>query len=112
MPSLKPMNGIPNKKYSDNLSWISVYDPLSIIKDEALTLNTSSSSSSSGINSTIFALEPDGSLCFFWFDYLKHEGKPILLANLRTRIQEHGFRAVLRSRGSSEIYSSFHGRST
>jgi DNA polymerase alpha subunit A len=105
------MNGIPNKKDSDNLSWISVYDPPSIIKDEALAPNTPSSSSS-GIKSTISALEPDRSLHFFWFDYLKHEGKPILSANLRTRIREHGFHAVLWLRGSSEIYSSFHGRST
>jgi DNA polymerase alpha subunit A len=83
---LKPMNGVPNKKDSDNPSWISVYDPLSIVKDEALGLNTpSSSSSSSGINSTISALEPDGSLRFFWFDYLKHEGKLYFIGKFKDK---------------------------
>lgn len=80
---LKPMNGVPNKKDSDNPSWLSVYDTLSIAKDEPLGLNTPSSSS--GNNSNISALEPDGSLRFFWLDYLEHEGKLYFIGKLKDK---------------------------
>jgi len=79
---LKPMNGVPNKKDSDNPSWLSVYDSLSITKDEPLGLNTPSSS---GNNSNISVLEPDGSLRFFWLDYLEHEGKLYFISKLKDK---------------------------
>jgi DNA polymerase alpha subunit A len=80
---LKPTNGVPNKKDSDNPSWLSVYDSLSIAKDEPLGLNTPSSSS--GNNSNISALEPDGSLRFFRFDYLEYEGKLYFIGKLKDK---------------------------
>jgi hypothetical protein len=58
------------------------HDTLSIAKDEPLGLNTPSSSSS-GNNFNISALERDGSLRFFWFDYLEHEGKLYFIGKLK-----------------------------
>jgi DNA polymerase alpha subunit A len=81
--SFRPMNGVPNKD-SDNPSWLSVYDSLSIAKDDSLgPLNTTSLSSVN--NSNISALEPDGSLRFFWLDYLEHEGKLYFIGKLKDK---------------------------
>jgi DNA polymerase alpha subunit A len=81
---LKPINGVPNKKDSDNPSWLSVYDSLSVTKDDTLgPLNTSSTSF--GNNSNISALEPDGSLRFFWLDYLENEGKLYFIGKLKDK---------------------------
>ena len=79
----KPMNGVPNKE-SENPSWLAVYDSLSIAKDDTLgPLNTPSSSSVH--NSNISALESDGSLRFFWLDYLEHEGKLYFIGKLKDK---------------------------
>jgi DNA polymerase alpha subunit A len=78
---LKPMNGVPNKKDSENPSWLSVYDSLSIAKDEPLGLSNTSSSN----NSNLSAAEPDGSFRFFWLDYLEHEGKLYFIGKVKDR---------------------------
>ena len=81
---VKPINGVPNKKDSDNPSWLSVYDSLSVTKDDTLgPLNTSSTSF--GNNSNVSALEPDGSLRFFWLDYLENDGKLYFIGKLKDK---------------------------
>jgi len=79
---LKPMNGVPNKA-SGSASWLSVYDSLSIAKDD--TLGPLNNASSSVNNSNISALELDGSLRFFWLDYLEHEGKLYFIGKLKDK---------------------------
>ncbi|KAG5716236.1 DNA polymerase alpha catalytic subunit [Termitomyces sp. T112] len=55
-------------------SWLAVYDSLAV-NFEADTLGPLASAITSSSSSNICALEPDGSLRFFWLDYLEHEGK-------------------------------------
>ncbi|KAH9967412.1 DNA polymerase alpha catalytic subunit [Russula dissimulans] len=71
-----PANGTAAKK-EENLSWLSVYDSLSVKSDEnfgKLGGVGAAASSSSAHAATISALEDDGSFRFFWLDYLEHEG--------------------------------------
>lgn len=86
--SLKVMNGMPKKKElsSDNPSWLSVYDSLSVTdeKDDTLgPLNASTVSTDKSNN--ISVLEADGSLRFFWLDYLEHEGKLYFIGKLQDK---------------------------
>ena len=81
--NLKPLNGVPNKE-PDNPSWLSVYDSLSIANDD--TLGPLGHSSVTNSNSNISALESDGSLRFFWLDYLEHEGKLYFIGKLKDKI--------------------------
>ncbi|TFK51987.1 hypothetical protein OE88DRAFT_1658731 [Heliocybe sulcata] len=76
---LKPVNGVITKKTKEEEtpSWLSVYDSLSVKADDSLgSLNsgTAASNSSSGVTASSI-IEPDGSLRFFWLDYLEHEGR-------------------------------------
>ncbi|KAI0255725.1 DNA polymerase alpha catalytic subunit [Lactifluus subvellereus] len=61
-------------KKEENLSWLSVYDSLSVKSDETFGKLGNAVASSSTHASTISALEDDGSFRFFWLDYLEHEG--------------------------------------
>lgn len=62
------------KSLDDTPAWLSVYDSLSVTADDIFgSLAASSSKSSSGSKATV--LEEDGSLRFFWMDYLEHEGR-------------------------------------
>lgn len=63
-------------KKEENLSWLSVYDSLTVKSDETFGKlgNATAVASSSTHASTISALEGDGSFRFFWLDYLEHEG--------------------------------------
>lgn len=72
LKSLKPVNGA--KKNEDEVpAWLSTYDSLAIVKNEdSIGSSSKASASSSG---AVDALEEDGSLRFFWIDYLEHEGK-------------------------------------
>lgn len=77
-------NGFSKKESPDNPAWLSVYDSLSVNKDDPLgPLNTTSSASVH--SSKISALEPDGSLRFFWLDYLEHEGKIYFIGKLKDK---------------------------
>ncbi|KAI9509680.1 hypothetical protein F5148DRAFT_1185768 [Russula earlei] len=61
----------------ERLSWLSVYDSLSVKTDEnfgKLGSAAAAVSSSSAHAATISTLEEDGSFRFFWIDYLEHEG--------------------------------------
>ena len=83
----KPVNGRDGKKEKadDGVpAWLSVYDSLSVTTDD--TLGSSIGTSSSSVNaSKISALEPDGSLRFFWLDYLEHEGKIYFVGKLKDK---------------------------
>ncbi|KAK0497423.1 hypothetical protein EDD18DRAFT_1162173 [Armillaria luteobubalina] len=75
---------VPKKEEADALpSWLSVYDSLAVA--EADTLGPLDSSSSAASSSKINALEPDGSLRFFWLDYLEHEGKLYFVGKLKDK---------------------------
>jgi DNA polymerase alpha subunit A len=70
-----------NKKV-DNLGWMSYYDSLSVAKDE---IGSGPSAFSSTTQDKISALEPDGSLQFFWLDYLEHDGKVHFIGKLKDK---------------------------
>ena len=78
-----PAPAHPEKKKADNLSWMSYYDSLSVAKDDALGSGPSAFSSTT--QDRISALEPDGSLRFFWLDYLEHEGKVHFIGKLKDK---------------------------
>lgn len=54
-------------------SWLSVYESLAVETEE--TLGPLSGGSSSANSTKVSALEADGSLRFFWLDYLELDGK-------------------------------------
>ncbi len=90
LDDLKPVKkepvvaSLPKKEEADALpSWLSVYDSLAVA--EADTLGPLESSSSAASSSKIAALEPDGSLRFFWLDYLEHEGKLYFVGKLKDK---------------------------
>ena len=78
LPEVKfkpPMMSKPDEKKSLDATpaWLSVYDSLSVTKDDTLGSLASSSKSAGGSKATV--LEDDGSFRFFWQDYLEHEGR-------------------------------------
>ncbi len=55
-------------------AWLSVYDSLTVSRDDTFgSLSSNPSASASAANLSV--LEEDGSFRFFWLDYLEHEGK-------------------------------------
>ena len=75
---LKPINGNTQtaKKLDDNPTWLSVYDSLSVSKDDTFGPTTSSRSGARApAASDVSVLEEDGSLRFYWLDYLENAGK-------------------------------------
>jgi len=81
----KPLRvpALPEKKKVENLNWMSYYDSLSVAKDESL--GSGPSAFSSMTQDRISALEPDGSLRFFWLDYLEHDGKVHFIGKLKDK---------------------------
>lgn len=78
----KPLKSIDSKlnaqekksKLDGVPSWLSVYDSLSVATDDSL--GPSSGGARASANSAdLSILEEDGSLRFFWLDYLEHEGR-------------------------------------
>lgn len=66
-------------------SWLSLYNSLSVAEPD--TLGSLSSTSSAYTNSSqVSALEPDGSLRFYWLDYLEHEGKLYFVGKLKDKV--------------------------
>ena len=78
-----PVPALSEKKKPENLNWMSYYDSLSVAKDEALGSGPSAFSSTT--QDRISALEPDGSLRFFWLDYLEHDGKVHFIGKLKDK---------------------------
>ncbi|KAJ6624905.1 DNA polymerase alpha catalytic subunit [Mycena sp. CBHHK59/15] len=65
-------------------SWLSVYDSLAVsTSDDVLGPLASSSSAQS---TTISALEPDGSLRFFWIEYLENDGRLYFVGKLKDKV--------------------------
>lgn len=65
-------------------AWLSVYESLAVEPSED-TLSPVSGNSPSSNLSNISALEPDGSLRFFWLDYLELEGKLYFIGKLKDK---------------------------
>ncbi|KAF7289426.1 DNA polymerase [Mycena chlorophos] len=64
-------------------AWLAIYDTLTVnAPDDPLVASTSAHSSSSSIS----ALEPDGSLRFFWLEYLENDGKLYLVGKLKDKV--------------------------
>ena len=78
-----PVPALLEKKKVENLSWMSYYDSLSVAKDESL--GSGPSAFSSMTQDRISALESDGSLRFFWLDYLEHDGKVHFIGRLKDK---------------------------
>ena len=75
-------NAIKKQEPESAPSWLSVYDSLSVATEDSLGPLASSSAISS---SNISALEPDGSLRFFWIDYLELEGRIYFIGKLKDK---------------------------
>jgi len=74
----------PKTKVEDALpSWLSVYDSLNVSSPEAL--GPLSSNPSSVKSSNISALESDGTLYFYWLDYLEHEGQLYFVGKVKDK---------------------------
>jgi DNA polymerase alpha subunit A len=79
-------SALPAKKESNTTpSWLSLYDSLNVAEVDTLGPLTSSNSASAN-SSNISALEPDGSLRFYWLDYLEHEGRLYFVGKLKDKI--------------------------
>jgi DNA polymerase alpha subunit A len=77
---------IPSAKKEETApSWLSVYDSLSVAEPDTLGPLASSSSTSSAA-SNVSALEPDGSLRFYWLDYLELDGKLYFIGKLKDKV--------------------------
>ncbi|KAG5634772.1 hypothetical protein H0H81_000834 [Sphagnurus paluster] len=73
----------PTRDLDAKPSWLSVYDALTVTETD--TLGPLSNPSSSSNTTTVSALEPDGSLRFFWLDYLELDGKLYFVGKLRDK---------------------------
>ena len=82
-PKPLPTSAPSENKKTENLGWMSYYDSLSVSKDDALGSGPSAFSSTT--QGKISALEPDGSLRFFWLDYLEHDGKVHFIGKLKDK---------------------------
>lgn len=84
---LKPLNGpapVEQKKSLDKApQWLSVYDSLTVARDDTFGGLTSSSSDSKKKNLPV--LEEDGSLRFYWLDYLEAEGKVFFIGKTQDK---------------------------
>lgn len=73
---LRPLNGpkVEDEKKMDAVpAWLSIYDSLSVASDDTLGPLTGTARATNPLNSSV--LEEDGSLRFFWMDYLEHDGR-------------------------------------
>jgi DNA polymerase alpha subunit A len=68
-------------------AWLAVYDSLSITSSDTLEplASASTSMTSTTVNDSS-VLEPDGSLRFFWMDYLELDGKVYFTGKLRDKV--------------------------
>lgn len=78
----KPVPAV--SKMDEKPSWLSVYDSLAVANED--TLGSLPSTTSANVKaSNINALEPDGSLRFFWIDYLELDGKIYFIGKLKDK---------------------------
>ncbi|KAF9069049.1 DNA polymerase alpha catalytic subunit [Rhodocollybia butyracea] len=83
-PDIKPSN---EPTFNAQPSWLAIYDSLSVsnTEDPSLGSLSTSTASSSVKHSDIDALETDGSLHFFWIDYLEHQGELFFVGKLKDK---------------------------
>ena len=85
-PAKHTMSALSVKKEFDATpSWLSVYDSLSVTESDTLGPLTSSNATSS-TPGQISALEADGSLRFYWLDYLELDGKLYFVGKLKDKV--------------------------
>lgn len=65
-------------------AWLSVYDSLAVAKEEE-QISPLKQTNSSSKSSNIDALEPDGTLRFYWLDYLEHDGRLYLVGKVKDK---------------------------
>ncbi|EIW58350.1 DNA-directed DNA polymerase alpha catalytic subunit POL1 [Trametes versicolor FP-101664 SS1] len=73
---LKPLNTNAGgkKKLDDTPSWLSIYDSLKVTTDDSLGSGPTTPARTAA-PTNLSVLEEDGSLRFYWLDYLEHDGK-------------------------------------
>ena len=69
------------KKDEDSASWLNVHASLAVADDSLGPLTSGSSTSSANIN----ALEEDGSLRFYWLDYLEQDANIYFIGKLKDK---------------------------
>ena len=75
---------IPTKaKENDTKHWLSVYDSLVVETEDTLGPLLTSTSSTNPTN--VRALEADGSMRFFWLDYLEFDGRLYFIRKLKDK---------------------------
>lgn len=67
-------------------TWLSVYDSLQVKSEDSLGPQAGSSSKASSYNASV--LEEDGSLRFFWLDYLEHDGRVYFIGKTLDKISK------------------------
>ncbi|KAJ7493343.1 hypothetical protein B0H11DRAFT_2006017 [Mycena galericulata] len=65
-------------------AWLSVYDSLTVTASEDVI--GAAGSSSSAQSTTVSALEPDGSLRFFWLEFLENDGRLYFVGKLKDKV--------------------------
>jgi DNA polymerase alpha subunit A len=84
VPSYASHAALSKKEESAVPSWLSVYDSLSVTTQD--TLGPLAASSAAKVSATnISALEADGSLRFFWMDYLEHNDNIFFVGKLKDK---------------------------
>ncbi|KAJ6561161.1 DNA polymerase family B-domain-containing protein [Mycena vulgaris] len=73
------------KEESTEEAWLSVYHSLAVTAPEDI-LGPLAASSSAQSSTTVSALEPDGSLRFFWLEYLENEGRLYFVGKLKDKV--------------------------
>ncbi|KAJ7634179.1 DNA polymerase family B-domain-containing protein [Mycena polygramma] len=79
----KPEKKETKKEEDAAPAWLSVYDSLTVTAPEDVLGPLASSSSTQ--STSISALEPDGSLRFFWLEYLENEGLLYFVGKLKDK---------------------------
>ncbi|KAJ7272585.1 DNA polymerase family B-domain-containing protein [Mycena haematopus] len=80
----KPVKETTKKTEDAAPAWLSVYESLSVNAPEDVLGPISSSSSTQ--STSISALESDGSLRFFWLEYLENEGRLYFVGKLKDKV--------------------------
>jgi DNA polymerase alpha subunit A len=79
-----PATDEPKKASFDNPAWLEAYDTQNVVKEETVD-GPIGSGSASVSTSDIKALEPDGSLRFYWLDCLEYSGVLYFIGKLKDK---------------------------
>lgn len=81
---LPPKMSVKIKKSEEAPAWLTVYDSLAVASSDTLG-PLAANGSSSFSSSNVLVLEDDGSLRFFWLDYLELDGLVYFIGKLKDR---------------------------